>query len=49
LGLILVVVTNVRGAYHKDRHPKWYVRIALTAAGCCFVLLGLHGLGVLPT
>jgi VIT1/CCC1 family predicted Fe2+/Mn2+ transporter len=48
VGIVLVICGNVRGAYHKDRTPKKYVRIALTFAGIGLVCVGIHYLGVGP-
>jgi hypothetical protein len=44
-GIILICSVNVPGAYHKDRMPGAFVRVAWTLAGVCFVYLGLHRLG----
>jgi hypothetical protein len=33
LGVALVFIANIRGAYHKNRMPRWYVQFSLIAAG----------------
>ena len=47
-GITLIISVNIPGAYHKDRMPSGFIRIAWTLAGSCFVYLGFHRLGFVP-
>jgi hypothetical protein len=47
VGIILVICGNVRGAYHKDKMPKLFVRLSLTLAGVGLMIVGLHYVGIL--
>jgi hypothetical protein len=43
-GFLVILSVNIRGGYHKDKKPKWYVRVPWTVAGACFIYLGIHRL-----
>ncbi len=40
-GVFVILVVNVPGAYHKDRMPKWYLRVAMTLVGLYFLGSGI--------
>ncbi len=40
-GVFAILVVNIPGAYHKDRLPKWYLRVAMTLMGLYFLGLGI--------
>lgn len=47
VGIVVILAVNIRGMYHKDRMPKWYLRLSWTVMGIYFIGLGLHRLGML--
>jgi hypothetical protein len=43
-GVLVILLVNVQGVYHKDRMPKWYLRVSMTLMGLVFLIKGIYRL-----